>query len=194
MFSIHLRSIVRRLAFVALNAALVSAMYLLIASPILAVFTDQSERLIQLEAALAKERAIAAQENSLRLAAVNIRSSATSELFLAAASSGAMSADVQGRLKELFSQVGAHIQSIRVDEPFREGEIRYIAAYLQLTGTVATVRDALSAIETSKPYVFVKSAFLRLPSQVPGFASAVEPLLEAELTVVVPVRPQEEPR
>jgi hypothetical protein len=190
----HVRSIVSRVAFVAGNLLLVFALYSFVASPILTLFTDHSEKLRQLEAALAKAQAIAAQENALKSATAQIRSGAASGFFLTGASSGAMSADFQGKLKDLLSQSGTHVQSIRVEDPFTENGIRYIAAHVQVTGTVGAVRDALSAIETTKPYTFVKSAFLRLPSQVPGFTSPVEPPLEAELTVVVPTWSQAEAR
>lgn len=178
--------LIRRCLFIGINAGLLTLCYVLTVQPLIALLSDQAERLSLARSTLAKYRAIADREGTVRAAAARASEVVSSTSFLQAASEGAANASLQARLKGIAEQAGARVQSVRALEPVTEGDIRYLKAHLELAGPVAAIYATLRAIEGRQPYLFVGQILLRLLASRTD-APSQEPTLEAQLDVYGPV-------
>ena len=178
--------LLRRSVFVGINVGVLALIYGLAVHPLVALFSEQGDRLSQAGVTLSKYRAIAVREAAVRAAAARAEEVTSSATFLQGASEGAASASLQARLKGIAARAGAHVQSVRALEPVTEGNVHYLRAHLELAGPVAAVYATLRAIEGGELHLLVGQTHLRM-SPHGGAAPAQEPSIEAQLDVYGPV-------
>lgn len=177
------RAIRRRWKFFAATITMLVALYLIVVSPLAALFGRQSLRLDQARASLNRYATIAAKEPEVRKFAALANEVIPDSTFLEGGSDGARSASLQARLKEIGGRAGVRIQSVRSLEPFDDSGLRYLGAHLELSGTVSAVHAALAAIEENEQLLFVRNALLRMSAGALSTSTTQEPAIEAQIDV-----------
>lgn len=182
----RLKQIVRewhRTAFVACNLGLVAVALSLLA-PVYDLLTDRDSLIRQRSETLARFQAIAAREAEVQAAAARPEGQQDRGEFLSGPNDSVIGADLQTRLKAIAERSGVRIRTIQGQPTKPVGPLRYIGAQLTINGNLQRIQSAVYEIETSKPYLFVTNASLKLASSsaLPG-AAAEEPVIEARLDV-----------
>ena len=154
--------------------------------PVKEFFADRDQEIIEQRRMLARFRAVAAQETVVRAAA---KDAATDQgEFLLGKNEGVVGADLQTRLKGMVETSGAKLRSVRTLQAETQGQTKYIGSRIELYGPLATIHRTIYAIETAKPYLFVRSAAIKLAPPIGQVGIPQEPLLEAQLDIFGAVR------
>jgi general secretion pathway protein M len=172
---------VRRLAFIAGNLAVGVVIAFAWVLPARDFFAERDRQIIEQRATLARFRAVADQEGAVRSAAA--ANGARQGEFLLGKTEGVVSADLQNRLKGMAEAAGAKLRSVR-GLPAQSGEqTKYVGSRIELFGPLAAIHRAVYAIESAKPYLFIKGAAIRLSSPIGQIGVPQEPVIEAQLDV-----------
>lgn len=150
-------------------------------------FAERDAQIADQGETLARWRAIAAQDSAVRTMATQV--SMDEVEFLSGKSEGVIQAELQSRLKSMVEKAGARLRSIRSLQTQVDQTAKYLGSRVELFGPIQTVHRAMDAIETAKPYLFIKGAILR-PSPTSGpTGSTQEPTIEAQLDIFGVMRP-----
>ena len=172
-----------RAAFLAVTLLAAALLYLMVIAPIADVLASQRDELQQSTSQIARLQNLVNQQGHISELAEKTRLGQQSQVFLTGGSAGAASADLQERIKQICARVGASVQSIQGLDDRDAGGIRYFGAHLAMSGPIATIKAALSAIEGELPYLFVDNLTIRAPAQPPGGTPSQEPALDAQLDI-----------
>lgn len=176
----------RRAAFIAGNLAAGAVLAFAGVLPVGDYLAERDQQITEQRATLARFRAIAGQEAAVQSAAGGI--AADRGEFLAGKSEGVISADLQTRLKRMAEASGAKLRSVR-GLPARDNEqTKHIGSRVELFGSLAAIHRAIHAIESTKPYLFITGAAIRLSPPIGQTGPAQEPIIEAQLDVFAAVR------
>lgn len=173
----------RRARFVGLNLIAVGLLYVVVADPLVDVVAEQSQRLTAAHEKLSRFQAIAMREETARQNALAAKDASISNVFLPGSTDGAINAELQARLKRIAGNPTIRVQSVRALEPQLEDGLRFFGAHLELVGPIAAIYDTLRTIDGELPFLFVRSAELRLPATPPGAAVQTEPTITATFDV-----------
>jgi type II secretory pathway component PulJ len=172
-----------RIVFLAVNLlaiVIIASIVLLIADVIVAVDDQIAEK----QTVVRRLKGIAAQEKHVQALAQAIEKDFQGSEFLHGANDGVASADLQTRLKEFTESAGARVRSLQTLPPRTLGGAHYISARIEIYGSLQSVRSAVYAIESGRPYLFISGAVLKL-SGVPGRSNgAQEPIIQAQLDIL----------
>jgi hypothetical protein len=151
--------------------------------PVYDIVTDQDYQISQKRDMLARLQAIAAREADVQAAAGQPGAQLDQGEFLAGSNEGVIGADLQTRLKAIAERSGARIRTIQ-GQATRPGDpIKYVGARLTIFGNLQRVHSSIYEIETSKPFLFVTDASIKLASPVTRSSATEEPIIEARLDV-----------
>jgi hypothetical protein len=172
---------VRRFLFLGVNGAAVLAVALLVMGPVRDVLTSRDAQIAEQRSMLARFMAIAAQEATVEAAAKQVP--ADEGEYLTGSNDGVVNADLQTRLKALVEAAGAHLRTVSALQPQTVEQLRYVGARVDIFGSLPSVHRAVAAIETAKPFLFVRGAVIK-PATPTGLANASqEPVIDAKLDV-----------
>ena len=101
---------------------------------------------------------------------------------------GVIGADLQTRLKGMVETAGAKLRSVRTLPAETHEQTKYIGSRIELYGPLAAIHRAIYAVETAKPYLFVRSVAIKLAPPIGQVGIPQEPLLEAQLDIFGAVR------
>jgi Type II secretion system (T2SS), protein M subtype b len=172
---------VRRLVFVGLHVAITFVIVVFVITPVREALASRDAQIASQRAMLARFKSLAAQEAEVAAAAK--QSPPDTGEFLAGANEGVINADLQTRLKGMVESAGGRLRAVRVLPTQTAEHVRYVGSRVELQGSVPAVHRAIAAIEGIKPYLFVRSAVLKLAPAAGRPDSAHEPLIDAELDV-----------
>jgi hypothetical protein len=176
----------RRLAFVAGNLAAGLVILFACVLPMRDLFAERDRQIIEQRTTLARFRAVADQDTIVQAAAG--KSAASQGEFLIGKTEGVISADLQTRLKAMAEAAGAKLRSVRSVAAHSDEQTKYVGSRVELFGSLAAIQRVIYAIESAKPYLFVKSAAVRLSPPAGQMGVSKEPLIEAQLDVFGAVR------
>jgi hypothetical protein len=172
---------VRRVLFLGVNGAAVLAVALLVLVPVRDVLDSRDAQIAEQRSMLARFTAIAAQEATVEAAAK--QAPADHGEYLTGSNDGVVNADLQTRLKALVESAGAHLRTVSGLQPQTVERLRYIGSRVDIFGSLPSVHRAVAAIETAKPFLFVRGAVIK-PAPPTGPANASqEPVIDAQLDV-----------
>jgi general secretion pathway protein M len=172
-----------RAVFFVMGNIAVLAVCLWAVAPVYDLVANRDSEIAAKRETLARLQTIAAREAEVQAAARQPDAQLDQGEFLAGSNEGVIGADLQTRLKAITERSGARIRTIQ-GQPTKSGDpIRYIGARLTIFGSLQRVHNAIYAIETEKPYLFVTDAVVKLASPVVRNGTPEEPVIEARLDV-----------
>lgn len=171
----------RRLTFLSGNLAFGLVITAVCILPVRDFFSDRDREIIQQRMTLSRLRAIGAQEASVQSAAK--RATAEQGEFLAGKNEGVVNADLQTRLKGMVEAAGAKLRSVRILQPQTYEQTRYIGSRIELYGPLRAIHRAIYAIESARPYLFIRGAMIRPSPPIGQIGIAQEPIIEAQLDI-----------
>jgi hypothetical protein len=167
--------------FLGVNGAAVLAVAVLVMGPVRDVLDSRDAQIAEQRTMLARFMAIAAQEATVEAAAKQVP--ADQGEYLSGSNDGVVNADLQTRLKALVESAGAHLRTVSALQAQTVERLRYIGSRVDIFGSLPSVHRAVAAIETAKPFLFVRGAVIK-PTPPTGPASASqEPVIDAQLDV-----------
>jgi hypothetical protein len=179
---------VRRGAFIAAHVGLALAIFNLAILPVHDFVMDRDAQVGEQRAVLARLTAIANQESTVLELAKRGESDNGQAEFLHGPNDGAISADLQTRLKSLAQAANARLRSIRALPARTNDDAKFVGAQIELTGTHRAIEQAVYAVETAKPYLFLVAAAIKPTAQMraPVNSAGVteEPTLDAQFDIV----------
>ena len=177
----HDKPWLRRTLFLGSNLLVAAIVVFGIILPLREYFADRDSEIIQNQEAIARWRAIAAEETAVQTLVREI--GADRGEFLSGKNEGVIQAELQTRLKGMIEQAGARLRSVRGLQSHADGSARYVGARLEVFGTIPALHRALSAIESAKPYLFVRAAVMRPTAVMGQLGASQEPTLDAQLEI-----------
>jgi hypothetical protein len=169
----------RRLLFIALNAAAALACYGLLLAPLLDLHAGNTARIEELERLNGRLRAVAEQRPRIEREIAASAPSAIAREVWTGQTPSAVSATVQARLRELADAAEIRLRSLSALPGSEEGILIRIEASARLEALLAF----LAAIESETPYLFVAAGAFRQPSVRGSSANAEEAELEVQIDV-----------
>ena len=172
---------VRRVLFLGVNGAAVLAVAVHVMGPVRDVLDSRDAQIAEQRTMLARFMAIAAQEATVEAAAKQVP--ADQGEYLSGSNDGVVNADLQTRLKALVESAGAHLRTVSALQAQTVERLRYIGSRVDIFGSLPSVHRAVAAIETAKPFLFVRGAVIK-PAPPTGPANvSQEPVIDAQLDV-----------
>jgi general secretion pathway protein M len=173
----------RAILFITGNLVFCGLVIGIIVMPVLSFFADREGRIDQQRRVLARLTAIAAQASSIQSIVSDTKAQIESGEFLTGANENVISADLQTRLKAMTEAVGARPRAVQALPGQTVGLIRYTGSRLEISGSLQSIVRSMHAIESSKPYLFITGAVLKIiPPTRQGVAE--EPIVQAQLDIV----------
>ena len=172
----------RAALFIAGNLVFWGLAISIIVMPVLSFFADREGRIDQQRRVLARLTAIAAQASSIQSIISETKAQIESGEFLTGTNENVISADLQTRLKEMTEAAGARPRAVQALPAQTVNLIRYTGSRLEISGSLQSIVRSMHAIESSKPYLFITGAALKI---LPPTRQAVaeEPVVQAQLDI-----------
>ncbi len=157
-----LPSWVGRLAAAALLFAVLGAVYLYAAAPLIVAYRTADEKIERARELLIRYEAIAAtrQANQRQLDELASRQ-VGSGVYLSGETDALASAELQGRMRSEVSAHGGSLRSIQTLPVKTDGEFLRVSVRVQFTAPMAAFHRILYALESAKPFVFVDNLDVR---------------------------------
>jgi Tfp pilus assembly protein PilO len=166
----------------ALAIVVLAGLYLIVAAPLLALFTERQEMIEARHVLLPRLQAAAAELPALRARIARLRAEQQrQQLTLDGATDAIASANLESRLDALARSVGVTIGSTESLPAEPRGPYRRIGLRLVLTGRYETLVNLLAKLETARPPLVVDNLQLHGPLARPGMETAAT--LDAGLDV-----------
>ena len=176
----------RSAAFICGNLAALALLAWAVALPAAGALADQRERIEAQAKVLARLRA---EARTAPPAGEVPRAAAGGEPvgdFLAGSGEGAVSANLQARLKLTAEGAGASLRSVRALPPRQSGKIAHAGARLEISGELRSVQASLYQVEGTLPPLTITACIVRLSAG--GGRGGDEPTVEAQFDVYGAVR------
>jgi hypothetical protein len=185
----------RRLTFAVAHLAVGFAALNLVIQPIHGFFADRDGEISNQRELLARLSAIANQESAVRELARQTEANSDPAEFLRGANEGVVSADLQTQLKALVQASNARLRSVRALSPRTDGDVKFIGAQIDVSGTHRAIFQTINAIETAKPYLVMVGATIKPTSQMIAQSAngriSEEPTIDAQFDIIGVVQIQE---
>jgi Tfp pilus assembly protein PilO len=166
----------------ALALAVLAALYLIVAAPLLGLFAQRQETIEARRMLLPRLQAVAAELPALRARVARLRAEQrTRQLTLDGATDAIASANLESRIDALARSAGATIGSTESLPAEPRGPYRRIGLRLVLTGRYEALINLLAKLETVRPPLVVDNLQLHGPLARPGMETAAT--LDAGLDV-----------
>lgn len=165
---------------VGLLALFLALGYLAVLRPLQQLYAQRADEIAEKRDRLERLERVAAELPGLRTMLAQLRSGAKrTELLLEGPSDAVASANLQGKVKELISQVGADMTSAESVPPTPRGEFRRVGVRAVMVGELEMLVAVLNSIEMAHPPLFVGDIEIRNRNNfaVPAKAPDKSPLL-----------------
>ena len=180
--------ILRSVLFVAAHVALACALWFAVAAPVMDALTWQSENIATRADFLARLQAVAIMAQALETQARQAGERTADGAYLAGAGEGAVSANLQARLKQVAETAGAQLRSVRALPGRQAGAVAFAGARLEISGPMQAIQAGLHQIESVPPYLAVTSGIVRPAINAARPGADAEPAVEAQFDVYGAVR------
>jgi Type II secretion system (T2SS), protein M subtype b len=112
----------------------------------------------------------------------NQKEDGSASTYLKQGTAAELTATIQSKLKEIAATVGAQVNSASALKTKANGPIALVGASLQMSGSMPSIYNFISKVESAKPYLFVDRVLIR-SNEGPAGNLPSEPLLIVELDV-----------
>lgn len=153
---------VGRVAAVALLLAVLGAVYLYVAAPLLAAHRTTDEEIESARGLLVRYEAIAAtrQAYQRQMDELSSRQVGTG-VYLAGKTDALASAELQGRIRAAVNDHGGNLRSIQTLPVKSDGAFLRVSVRVQFTAPMTAFHRILYVLESEKPFVFVDNLDVR---------------------------------
>lgn len=149
--------------------------------PVLDVFSARDAEIAQRTDRLARLKGIAAFDPETLRTEIHAD---PAEHYLTGPNEGLVSAKLQIRLKSIVQTSGTQLHLIQGLPAQTDRMLRLIGVRLDIAGPIKAIHKAISAIETTTPFLFITNATLKSSRQIRNVAvQSKEPIVEAQLEV-----------
>jgi len=173
----------RRLSFLLGNLAACAFLLFAIVLPLNAGFAERDATIAGELTRLARLRAVVAQAARVRAIMADTSAQLHGGELLTGGHENVISADLQTRLKAMTESAGAQARAAAALPLKVSDDIRYIGARIELSGSIQSIRQAVHAIESARPYLFITAATIKGAPTFGGQPPVAEPALQAQLDV-----------
>jgi Type II secretion system (T2SS), protein M subtype b len=112
----------------------------------------------------------------------NQKEDGSASTYLKQGTAAELTATIQSKLKEIAATVGAQVNSASALKTKANGPIALVGASLQMSGSMPSIYNFISKVESAKPLLFVDRVLIR-SNEGPAGNLPSEPLLTVELDV-----------
>ncbi len=189
-----------RAAFLAVSVVAAALLLFGVVAPLLDWALDDGDSLADRRALLARNEAVAAQENAVRDYVHQVKDSNARGDLLEGASAGIVTAALQSRLKAMGEAAGVTVLSIEalplktlgvsgqgpVSAPSHSGPAQspqLVGARMAFTGTATATHNLTRAIETGPPLLLITSAVMTQPIGWRPPTEDQQPIIQAQFDV-----------
>ena len=154
----------RRGLALALLLALVGAVYVALAQPLLADYAETTRSIEQMTTLIERYQQVAALRAPLQaeLASLQQQQQGAKDGFFSGANDTLVAAQLQGRLRTAVEAARGELKSTQVLPPEDDGKMRRITVRGQMASTLGAVQRVLYELEASSPYLFIDNLNLRV--------------------------------
>jgi general secretion pathway protein M len=171
-----------RLLALAVLLLVLATLYLMVAAPLIALYSDRAAEVDAKAALLIQLNAVAAELPALRSRAARLRAPVDNhKIMLAGTSDAVASAALQGRIETMATAAGMTIGSTEMLPAEARGEYRRIGLRLLVNGSYDSLIKLLASIETAVPPLLVNDLQIHSPELRLGVATNGE--LDASVAV-----------
>ncbi len=147
---------------VGMLALFLALAYLAGIHPLQQLYAQRADEIAEKRDRLERLERVAAELPGLRSMLAQLRNSAKrTDLLLEGPSDAVASANLQGKLKELISQVGAEMTSAESMPPAPRGDFRRVGVRVVMVGELEMLVTVLNSIEQAHPPLFVDDIEIR---------------------------------
>jgi general secretion pathway protein M len=175
----HLR---RRTLFVLGNLAVCIIVVAVVVVPICNLYVDRDKRIDQQRKTLARLTAITAQAANVQSIVADTTAQLQGGEFLSGSNENVISADLQTKLKAITESSGARSRAVQALPVKTVDQVKFSGSRIEIFGSLQSILRTIHAIESSKPYLFVNGAALRMPPTTRQ-AGTEEPVVQAQLDI-----------
>lgn len=179
--------------FVASHAILAIGLIAMISTPIVRWYASSKALLDQKRVALARFENIASQEAAVQDFVRRVGERNASGELLKARNVGAVSADLQAKLKMHADASGVVLRSLRALPEKSVNTSQLIGARIEGTGTIEAVRRLIHAFDTGTVLFAVPAAVFHGQGQPLGLPQSTVPMIDVQLDVYAGYILQEAP-
>ena len=169
-----------KLLAVGLLVLLLALGYLAVLHPLQRLYAQRANEIAEKRDRLERLERVAAEVPGLQSTLAQLRNnSKRTDLLLEGSSDAVASANLQGKLKELISQVGAEMTSAESVPPTPRGDFRRVGVRAVMAGELEMLVTVLNSIQLARPPLFVDDIEIRNRNNfaVPAKAPDKSPLL-----------------
>ncbi len=151
-----------RTAAVALLAAVLGALFLYAAMPLIAVYRDTDEAITRTRELLARYEQVAAQRQAYQAQLDELSSRQTGTgVYLSGTTDALAAAELQDRVKAMVDAHGGKLRSVQILPVKVNGAFTRVSVRVQLSANTAAFHRILYGLEAKKPFVFVDNLDIR---------------------------------
>jgi hypothetical protein len=169
--------------FLAGNLAACVVIIAAVLTPMQGVFAERDAYIAGELTRLARFSAVAGQAANAQAILSDTTAQMRGGEFLAGSNENVISADLQTRLKAMTEAAGAHARAVQALPAKVSDEIRFSGSRIEIFGPLQSIRHAVHAIESAKPYLFIAGATIKGAPAMSGQGPAGEPTIQAQLDV-----------
>ena len=179
----------RRAVFVLFNLLAVVLALFLFVIPMYSSLSERDAAISEQAAVLARLKSIANQRSLVQSLSQQADASFGQGEFLSGASEGVINADLQTRVKALTEAASGRLNSIQIIPTKQIDTLKYVGVRIDFAGTLQTVQRTIHAIETSKPYLFITAASMKMPRTSGPQPLTQEPMMQVQFDVLGALQP-----
>ncbi|MGZ8218216.1 type II secretion system protein GspM [Methylomagnum sp.] len=171
------------MAALGLLFAVLAALYLAVAAPLLGLSREYADSIEDLQFRLQRLQRIAAEKSGLEERLAKIAAEAQQdERFMQKNTAALASADLQTQIKDVVGQAGGELTSTQVIPERTEEKFTRIAVKVRMNGSTPQLRQVLHNFESAQPYQFIENLNIR-PIRMPRNPAAKNPQIPDRLSV-----------
>ena len=156
--------LVRRILALALLIAVLAALWLFLAQPVMAKFAGYRQGIAQANEFLTRYRRVAGGREALEKALERARRArAATGRFLEGSSTEIVAAGLQNDVKTIISASGGELKSTQLLPHEDEKEWRRVTIRVNMSAGVEATTQIFHAIESANPYLFLGNVQIRAP-------------------------------
>jgi general secretion pathway protein M len=185
-------TLISRIIALALPLLILCVAWITIISPIQTAFRNLDEEIAQRRVLLGRYVAVANQETAMRQSLGIMEAELDKGELLADAPPAILAAELQSQIAAVAQSNGLQILSTKVLQGRPSGLLRQAGIGISLQGTQENLRQALLAIESMRPYLFVERLVVNAQDQ--GTLNPQSPpmiFVEADIYGVIRPSPKE---
>jgi general secretion pathway protein M len=173
-------------AFWLVNAAIALTAAVLVIEPAYTYLGDRQAQVLEQQRLLARLQALVRQGPGIQERTLAESTRTKRVEFVSGPNEGVISAELQSRVQGVAQSAGIRVRSVRSLPAQTRGQVRLAGVRIELFGPIQGIRQAIHAMETATPFLFIGNATVRLTQA--ANAGSAEPVVDAQLEIFSAIR------